>query len=102
MDSKILIKNVTNATANVKSKAGIGTPCKLTFPNILGACPSLDNAYNILVDAYIPELAAEITEVKTTAFITVAARLIPALSKTVVNGLIAISFTSEPSKLGLV
>jgi hypothetical protein len=46
----------------------------------------------------MPEFAAEITEVRITAFITAAAAASPARWNTSVNGLIAISVTSEPSK----
>ena len=54
------------------------------------------------VEAYIPEFAAEITDVRTTAFMTAAAAASPARWKTRVNGLIAMSVASDPSRLGLV
>ncbi len=86
----------------VPIKAKIGIPRELTRANIFGASPSIPKAYNIRVEAYIPELAADKTEVKITAFITEAAEASPARLKTRVNGLIAISLASEPNKFGLV
>ena len=53
--------------------------------------------YNIRVDAYIPELPADNTEVKITAFINEAANAKPAFLKTRVNGDVATSL-SPPIK----
>ena len=54
------------------------------------------------VDAYIPELPADSTAVRITAFIIAAADSSPACWKTSVNGLTEISFTSLRSRLGSV
>src|SRR5699024_986309 len=102
LSPKILDKNVSNATNVVPNKAGIGIPRLLTSENTLGASLVKLKENSILVEAYIPEFAAEITEVKITAFITAAAEANPARLKTKVNGLIAISVASDPNKLGLV
>ena len=74
----------------------------MTRENIFGASPEIPNANNILVEAYIPEFAAERTDVKMTAFITEAADARPARLNTSVNGLIVMSDALDPSRLGLV
>ncbi|MNE52747.1 hypothetical protein D3C80_1474350 [compost metagenome] len=53
-------------------------------------------------DAYIPELPADSTEVRITAFMTAAAPSISALSKIRVNGLMAISVRPSCSRRGSV
>lgn len=67
-----------------------------------GALPSRAKVYSIRVEAYIPELPADSTAVKITAFITAAADSNPAFSNTKVNGLTLISLTSLRSRLGSV
>ncbi|MNR31835.1 hypothetical protein D3C85_1493730 [compost metagenome] len=52
------------------------------------------------VEAYMPELPADSTEVSTTAFITAAADSRPARSNTSVNGLTLMSLTSLRSSCG--
>ena len=61
---------------------------------------SLLMEYSILVDAYIPELPADNTDVKITAFINDAANANPAFLNTSVNGEVAIS-SPPPIKEGL-
>ncbi len=56
--------------------------------------------YSIRVDAYIPELPADSTAVRITAFITAAAESRPACWNTRVNGLTLMSLTSLRSRLG--
>ena len=51
------------------------------------------------VDAYSPELPADRTDVRMTAFMTAAAAATPACLKTRVKGEIATSVTSSPSRL---
>ena len=52
--------------------------CLFVLPNEAKANLSLLIEYNIRVDAYIPELPADNTEVKITAFINEAANANPA------------------------
>nr|VXZ82362.1 Uncharacterised protein [Klebsiella pneumoniae] len=58
--------------------------------------------YSIRVEAYIPELPADSTAVRITAFMIAAADSKPACWNTGVNGLTEISFTSLRSRLGSV
>lgn len=98
----MLVKKVIAPTKVVKSKAAIGTPRLLVFWKMRGAKPELPIAHSIRVDAYIPELAEDSTEVRITAFIRLAAPAMPMRLKTNVNGEIATLLTEAPSKLGLV
>lgn len=52
----------------LKINAKTGMPFLLVFLKIAGIVPSLLRDHNILVDAYKPELAAEIIAVSTTKF----------------------------------
>ena len=60
---------------------GIGTPRWLVRSNCFGAIPCLDIDHNIRVEAYMPELADEITDVKITKLITPAAAANPIFLK---------------------
>ena len=66
----------------LKSKAKTGIPRLLVLAMTAGIVPSLANDHNIRVDAYKPELAAEIIAVRTTKFIKSAAYGIPSWLKT--------------------
>ena len=63
-----------------------------------GALPSHARVYSIRVDAYIPELPADSTAVRITAFITAAAESRPACWNTRVNALTLMSLTSLRSQ----
>ena len=54
------------------------------------------------VEAYMPEVPAESTEVRMTAFITLAAKAMPAFLKMRVKGLTPMSVTSLLSRFGSV
>lgn len=79
-----------------------GTPPRDSFEKMRGALPSQAVVYSIRVEAYIPELPADSTAVRITAFMIAAADSKPACWNTVVNGLTEISFTSLRSRLGSV
>ncbi|MNV67199.1 hypothetical protein D3C71_1599880 [compost metagenome] len=64
--------------------------------------PSLAMANSTRVEAYMPELPADSTELRMTAFMTEAATASPALLKTIVNGLIPISSMPPRSRSGFV
>ncbi|MNI97143.1 hypothetical protein D3C73_1557310 [compost metagenome] len=72
------------------------------MPSARGAMPSLAIAYRTRVEAYMPELPADSTELKITAFMTEAAMASPALLKTMVNGLTPISSMPPRSRSGFV
>ena len=76
-----------------------GTPFLFVFENELNASLSLLIEYSILVDAYIPELPADNTDVKITAFINDAANASPAFLNTNVNGDVEILFSPPISAL---
>ncbi|CAA3830647.1 Uncharacterised protein [Staphylococcus aureus] len=67
-----------------------GTPFLFVLPNASNANLSLLIEYSIRVEAYIPELPADNTDVKMTAFINDAANANPAFLNTNVNGDVAI------------
>lgn len=90
------------ATTVVAYSALRGTPPLDNLAKIRGALPSEAKVNSIRVEAYIPELPADKTAVKITAFITAAADNRPAFWNTSVNGLTLISFTSLRNKLGSV
>ena len=77
-----------------------GTPFLFVLPKTGYANLSLLMEYSILVDAYIPELPADNTDVKITAFINDAANANQAFLNTSVNGEVAIS-SPQPIKEGL-
>ncbi|MNN89035.1 hypothetical protein D3C81_2067950 [compost metagenome] len=79
-----------------------GTPPFDSLAKMRGALPSEASVNSIRVEAYIPELPAESTAVRITAFITAAAESRPACSNTSVNGLTLMSFTSLRNRLGSV
>ena len=79
-----------------------GTPPRDSLAKMRGALPSHARVYSIRVDAYIPELPADSTAVRITAFITAAAESRPACWNTRVNGLTLMSLTSLRSRLGSV
>ena len=94
---------VVDAVANRLSiSASTGTPRLFTRANSLGAMPCSASAYSMRVEAYMPELPADSTEVSTTAFITAAAPSRPACWNTRVNGLTEMSPRSFLSSWGSV
>jgi len=86
----------------VRMSALIGTPRLFSLPRNFGALPSFASTQSTRVEAYMPELPADSTEDKMTAFITEAAKAKPAFSNTSVNGLALMLLTSLDSKLGCV
>ncbi|MCY1200983.1 hypothetical protein D9M72_124340 [compost metagenome] len=90
------------ASSAVASSAYSGTPLPVTYRNTAGAWPSAAMLNSIRVAAYMPELPADSTEVRMTAFITVAADSSPACWNTRVKGLTAMSSTSLRSSCGSV
>ena len=94
----MLVPKITNPTILVTNNAGIGIPRLLVRAKMEGASPLTPKEKSILVEAYIPELAEESTDVRITAFIILAAPAKPARLKTKVNGLIVISEALVPNK----
>ena len=86
----------------VAISAMMGTPRAFTRAKILGAMFCCARAYSMRVEAYMPELPADSTEVSTTAFITAAAPSRPACSNTRVKGLTLMSPRSLRSSCGSV
>ncbi|MNV88439.1 hypothetical protein D3C71_1826480 [compost metagenome] len=86
----------------VASSAYSGTPLAVRRLKMAGAWPSAAMLNSIRVAAYMPELPADSTDVRMTAFITVAADSSPACWNTSVKGLTAMSSTSLRSSCGSV
>ena len=86
----------------VASSARSGTPPRVRRLKKAGAWPSTAMLNSMRVAAYMPELPADSTEVRMTAFMTVAADSRPACWNTSVNGLTAMSPTSLRSSCGSV
>ncbi|MNV31416.1 hypothetical protein D3C71_1227210 [compost metagenome] len=86
----------------VASSAYSGTPLDVSRLNSAGAWPSAAMLNSMRVAAYMPELPADSTDVRITAFITVAADSRPACWNTSVKGLTAMSSTSLRSNCGSV
>ncbi|CKI84627.1 Uncharacterised protein [Streptococcus pneumoniae] len=84
-------------TIDVTINALTGTPRLSNLPRNFGAFPWRAKSQSIRVDAYIPELPADSTAVKITAFITEAAKATPAFSKISVNGLTVTSLAARLS-----
>lgn len=75
MSAAILLDtNANTPPSMLKINAKTGMPFLLVFLKIAGIVPSLLRDHNILVDAYKPELAAEIIAVSTTKFMILAAK----------------------------
>ena len=89
-------------TAEVAMRAGMGTPPLFTLVKILGALPSCARENSIRAETYSPELPAESTAVRITAFIAAAAKAIPARSKMRVKGEMLISPSAAVSRFGSV
>ena len=85
----MLVKKVKAPTKVVHSSAATGIPRLFVFWKTRGAKPEPPIAHNMRIEAYIPELAEDKTDVKMTAFMTLAAPANPMRSNTKVNGEIA-------------
>ena len=90
----------TAPIAAVASSAFMGTPPELMRVNVFGALPSCASAKSIRAETYRPELPAESTAERITAFIMAAAKAIPARSKMRVNGEMLMLPSAAVSRFG--